>query len=145
MTPWQNERWATAPTNDGRNYAPEHRWAVMPARPLCFGLRETLYHVEGMPCEDCDDREFLPCPHANVFLRHWASPEASTAALLRVYIREAHELRHRIKVMEWLFKSRYVMGEAFDRMRHRKMQILLDRVATLEAENVALREARGDA
>lgn len=47
--------------------------------------------------------------------------------------------------MEWLLKSRHVMGEAFDRMRHHKMQTLLDRVATLEAENAALREARGDA
>ena len=58
---------------------------------------------------------------------------------MRSYIREAHELRQRIKVMEWLFKSRHALGEAFDRMGQRKMQTLLDRVATLEAENAALR------
>lgn len=145
MTPWQNERWACAPENDGKNFAPAHRWAIMGAMPLCYGLRDWNYHVEGMPCAGCDDRVHLSCPHVNGILRNWASPEARTAALMRSYIREAHELRHRIKVMEWLLKSRHVMGEAFDRMRHRKMQILLDRVATLEAENAALREARGDA
>lgn len=94
MTPWQNERWAaTAPENDGKNFAPAHRWAIMGAMPLCYGLRDWNYHVEGMPCESCDDRVHLSCPHVNGILRNWASPEASTAALLRVYIREAHELR----------------------------------------------------
>lgn len=140
MTQWLSERWACAPTNDGRNYAQAHRWAVVEARPLCFGVRERNHHVMGMPCSDCDAHTYTSCHYARLELRDWANDDARTSALARSYIREAHELRHRIRVMEWLLKSRHVMGEAFDRMRHRKMQILLERISTLEAENAALRQ-----
>lgn len=50
MTPWQNERWSTAPTNDGKNFAPAHRWAVVKARPLCFG---GIGVGKIRPCSEC--------------------------------------------------------------------------------------------
>lgn len=137
MTPRHNERWATAPANDGRKFAPAHRWAVVAARPLCFGRVKTGAGIGELVPGCREEFERRGCLFEGLTLR--PSELSLAEALLRVYIREAHELRHRIKVMEWLLKSRHVMGEAFDRVRHSKMQILLDRVATLEAENAALR------
>ena len=128
MTPWHNERWATAPANDGKNFAPAHRWAIMGAMPLCYGLRDWNYHVEGMPCESCDDRVHLSCPHVNGILRNWASPEARTAALMRSYIREAHELRQRIKNAEHLCELWRMVAAGANQ-----------RIARLQGENAALR------
>lgn len=133
MTPWKNERWATAPTNDGRNFAPAHRWDVVAGGPLCYGLRKRNYHAAGMPCGDCD--AYDSCPYARLELRKWANGEARTAALLRVYIREAHELREENRILNFMaFEgpfSRRELAKRHDELRHY--------VATLEAENEALR------
>lgn len=148
MTPWQNERWATTPANDGRNYAPAHRWAVVAARPLCFGQRKWDLYVQGRPCSECgapgtDYSIYLGCPRSMERLRNWASPEASTAALLRVYIREAHELRDendklRGTVLELEADLAFeAEGNAYADAYVAECR---DRIATLEAENAALRQ-----
>ena len=83
MTPWQDERWATTPTNDGRNYAAAHRLAVVEARPLCFGLREANYWASGMPCGDCN--AYNMCCFARATLKRWASDDVRLDALARLY------------------------------------------------------------
>lgn len=135
MTPWQNERWAGTPTNDGRNFAPAHRWAVMEPRPLCFGWRRIVGPAAGLRCGNCSDWTSRWCYVAYKSLRNWASPEARTSAMLRSYIREAHELREEVSLLNFMaFEgpfSRRELSKRHDELRHY--------VATLEAENAALR------
>lgn len=80
--------------NDGRNYAPAHRWAVMEPRPLCFGRLSSWYEAYESP-ELCPFAGFcahlVRCEEAGHDLKN--SDEARSAALARSYIREAHELR----------------------------------------------------
>lgn len=122
--PWQNERWACAPTpNDGKNFTEPHRWAIMPARPLCFGWSGILCPAAGLPCGHCSDWMSRWCYVGYKSLRKWASPEARTAALLRVYTREAHELRQRMHLLEFMaFKGplsrRELIKENEDLKRH---------------------------
>jgi len=100
MTPWQNERWACAPTNDGRNFAPAHRWAVVEARPLCFGLLRSRYGVQVVSSEPCWCGK---CAHVIACIEAGDEVEdasADYAALARSCIREAHELRWRLATLE---------------------------------------------
>ena len=100
MTSWQNERWACASANDGRNFAPAHRWAVVEARPLCFGLLRSRYGVQVVSSEPCWCGK---CAHVIACIEAGDEVEdasADYAALARSCIREAHELRHRIATLE---------------------------------------------
>lgn len=82
---------------------------MMPARPLCFGMRHYYHQFPmGMPC-------FVPCEHQQtcrdegIHLPKWCNQARINEALLRIYIRVAHELRaenaamrERVDVLEWL-------------------------------------------
>lgn len=162
MTPWQNERWGTTPANDGRNYAPAHRWAVMPARPLCFGRVKTGAGI-GEIVPGC--RKEFECRWC-LFEGATLSPsELSLAeALLRSYSREAHELREENANLK--SKLRYIEcrppGYKYDldiERMSKKLEYYFEktdmlsalvaaskqRIATLKAENAAFRAARGGA
>lgn len=107
MTPWQNERWATAPANDGKNFAPAHRWAVVAARPLCYGLLSSWYEAYESP-DLCPFvglcAHLVRCEEAGHALKN--SDATRYAALARSCIREAHELRKSVdELRNTLFAS----------------------------------------
>lgn len=151
MSPWQNERWACAPTNDGRNFAPAHRWAVVEARPLCFGLLRSRYGVQVVSSEPCWCGK---CAHVIACIEAGDEVEdasADYAALARSYIREAHDLWVESQKLrdDWSTFTEQDYADAYndgfeacyDKLKDAEADnnALRDRVATLEAENSRLR------
>lgn|GEM_PF-5660446 len=120
MTPWQNERWATTPTNDGRNFAPAHRWAVVEARPLCFGGRGA---GDIHPCGEC---------FGNV----------GACSALQIVSFADEPIRCFSEALERAWKQVVVLAHEVGWQRE-FVHELRQRIATLEAENAALRSMLG--
>lgn len=98
MTPWKNERWATMPANDGRNFAPAHRWELAESKPWCFG--SVKGHQENSLCSEC--KIYFLCALDRGDNKRYKKDDdlAVCGHALRSYIREAREHHARIATLE---------------------------------------------